>query len=305
MRASSPGCSTRAGSKLERARRAARQSGAVIAAEGRRHGDRRARRTRRDQRERAAGAGDGGHRAMCSPGSCSGCWRRACRPSRPPPRRSGCTARRRRRFGAGLVAEDLIETLPCGARRARGLKAPRVGDRQQPPRLIGTACSSDDRSRPDRLFRGRVRPHAGQSAQRLARDRQLGARRADRARRAPICPSDDAEPAAPADAELPRRRAAARSRARARAAELGRTYLALNPAGRERFLRLLADGIRCRPRRDRRAAAPLLAAAETRPSAPPPSAPCAPRWSRRASTCCASSTRCPKGSSSSSTAAPS
>src|SRR5215470_20139711 len=29
--------------------------------------------------------------------------------------------------------------------------------------------------------------------------------------------------------------------ARARAAELGRTYLALNPAGRERFLRLLAS----------------------------------------------------------------
>ena len=50
--------------------------------------------------------------ATCSAASLPGCWRRACRPSRPPAPPSGCTARRRRAFGPGLIAEDLPERLP-------------------------------------------------------------------------------------------------------------------------------------------------------------------------------------------------
>ena len=48
------------------------------------------------------------------------CWRRACRVSRLPPRRSGCTARPAPRLGPGLIAEDLPEMLPRVYRRLFG-----------------------------------------------------------------------------------------------------------------------------------------------------------------------------------------
>ena len=55
--------------------------------------------------------------ATCWPASSLGCWRKACRRSRPPASASGCTARRRARPGPGLIAEDLPEVLPAVFRR--------------------------------------------------------------------------------------------------------------------------------------------------------------------------------------------
>ena len=89
------------------------------AAEGRRHGHRRPGRPRRDQRERAAASWRRPAAAMCSPGSCSGCSRRAWSRSRRPPRRSGLHGEAARRFGPGLVAEDLSRRLSGAARFAR------------------------------------------------------------------------------------------------------------------------------------------------------------------------------------------
>ena len=81
--------------------------------EGRRHGRRRARWPGRDQRSRHALSRHRRFGRRARPASSPGFLPRAWRPSRPPPRRSGCTAMPGCRYGPGLIAEDLPEMMPA------------------------------------------------------------------------------------------------------------------------------------------------------------------------------------------------
>ena len=106
----SSGRSARQAGRRPRRCRAHRRGGA---AEGRGHGDRRARRPGRDQRQRAAEPRHRRHAATCWRASSRRCSARAWRPSRRP--RAGAwlqgeAARLHPR--PGLVAEDLINLLP-------------------------------------------------------------------------------------------------------------------------------------------------------------------------------------------------
>ena len=92
--------------------------------------------------------------------------------------------------------------------------------------------------------------------------------------------------------------------ARARAADLGRTYLLLDGNGRERFLRLLASEFDVDRAEIDRCCADLARGRGAGRARRRRARAARRRWSRRGSPCCASSTRCPRASSSSSTAAP-
>ena len=104
---------TKVGSKLERARLRGAAHRRGRAPQRRRYRGRRAGRPGGDRGERAGLSGDRGRRRRADRncGGAAGARHAGLRSGRA--RRSGCMARRRVRFGPGLISEDLPEALPA------------------------------------------------------------------------------------------------------------------------------------------------------------------------------------------------
>jgi len=265
-------------SKLERACRAAKASGAVMLLKGNDNRDRRPRWPGRNQSGRAARAGDRRLR------------RRARRHGARPPGQGmpvfeaaaaavWLHAEAARQFGPGLIAEDLVEALPAAL---TALKRRHIPDGRDMIilRTANRGLPMSDRA-PGGFLDGVFDRTLANLARRVARDRAVGARRpvgraAAGSARGRRCA------AAPADAELSRRPwrrghgPGARGRARPHlpGAERGRAgafFCGCWPASSIPTTRRSTAAARPSPRRP------------TRPSGSPPSGRCGPRCCRRGS----------------------